>query len=247
MEINTQIVNSIKTNLRNNTNNGSKEFWTKYLKNEIEFIGVGIPKIRDIVNKVINSHNTLSGNDYFYIAYDLMKSKISEDKLSSIILLQECANKINHVNLISFIDRIFTEKLIFEWNTCDWLCVRLLTPVIDSQNKDNILLILNWHKKEYLWHARASLVPFAQCVNLSKYLSILRKPMEKLIMREERFSKTAVGWILREISKFDKNYTISFIENNLLYVNNEVVNNALKYLTKEIKNKIKSRMKGNDA
>ena len=34
----------------------------------------------------------------------------------------------------------------------------------------------------------------------------------KLIRREERFAKTAVGWILRELSKTDKKAVVAFIE-----------------------------------
>jgi 3-methyladenine DNA glycosylase AlkD len=56
--------------------------------------------------------------------------------------------------------------------------------------------------------------------------------MHNLIRLPQRFAKTSVGWLLRQISKFDKNYVLEFLENNRSYLTKEVINNALKYSDK---------------
>jgi 3-methyladenine DNA glycosylase AlkD len=50
-----------------------------------------------------------------------------------------------------------------------------------------------------------------------------------LIKREERFCKTAVGWVLREISKSDKNYVEKFLEVHRQFITPEVIKNSTKY------------------
>lgn len=156
---------------------------------------MGIPRIRNIIHQVMKEYGNQSSEDYLNISYHLMLSEIAEDKLAAIILLQEHSKVIDTTATIRFIDIIFSENLIFDWNTCDWLCVRLLTPIIDSGNINEIKNISSWHEKEYIWHARASLVPFAQAKNLKQYLDFLHKPMSVMIKRSERFSKTSVGWV----------------------------------------------------
>ena len=59
--------------------------------------------------------------------------------------------------------------------------------------------------------------------------------MENVIRRPQRFAKTSVGWLLRQISKFDLEYVEEFLGNNKSYLTKEVVNNALKYVNKSIK------------
>lgn len=49
-----------------------------------------------------------------------------------------------------------------------------------------------------------SVVAFANLAKKNKYTPLLIESSQKLIKREERFAKTAVGWILREISKTDE-------------------------------------------
>jgi 3-methyladenine DNA glycosylase AlkD len=140
--------------------------------------------------------------------------------------------------MLDNIEKIFEQKDIYDWNTCDWLSVRLLTPVIDSGTRHDMVRIRGWHEREYLWHARAALVPFAQSNSLSKYYRTLSRPMHKLLMREERFAKTPVGWVLREISKFDMHYVQAFLQTNKLHLTREVCLNALKYIEQPRKKEI---------
>jgi len=44
-----------------------------------------------------------------------------------------------------------------------------------------------------------------------------------------------VGWVLREISKFDFDYVLNFLETNIKLLSNDVINNALKYSDKNMK------------
>lgn len=51
-----------------------------------------------------------------------------------------------------------------------------------------------------------------------------------LIKRHERFSKTAVGWVLREYSKYDIEFVTGFLESHKNWTTGEVIRNATKYI-----------------
>lgn len=61
----------------------------------------------------------------------------------------------------------------------------------------------------------------------------MRASCQTLIRREERFAKTAVGWILREISKHDLSFVNGVIEEELAHFTVESLRNASKYLPQD--------------
>ena len=54
-----------------------------------------------------------------------------------------------------------------------------------------------------------------------------------LLQRPERFAKTAVGWILRELSQHDAPFVRRVIETNIQHFSAESLKNATKYLAKD--------------
>jgi 3-methyladenine DNA glycosylase AlkD len=213
------------------------DWWNNYLKNAIPFIGVGIPDIRKILIKWQKAVEYEF--DYSALADDLIRQEIAEYKLAGILIYQLFVlGKVENNLILDHIEKIFDQKYVYDWNTCDWLCVRVLTPMIDSGTRHDMVRIRGWSDREYFWHARAALVSFAQSNSLSKYYRTLTKPMHSLIIREERFAKTSVGWVMREISKFDMDYVQTLLQTNKTHLTKEVSLNALKYVEKSRKKEI---------
>jgi len=178
------------------------------------------------------------------LATEFIKGKYTEDKLTGILIIQLfLLIESNYKIIVPRLGEIFDDKLIFDWNTIDWLCVRLLTPIIDNDDNECIEIISSWKDAEYFWKARASAVAFTQIKDILKYLDILIGINNVLIRREERFSKTAVGWTLREISKNDNDYVVNFVEENIKYFTKETINNSMKYFDKEIRKKYLIQLK----
>ncbi|RLD58083.1 MAG: hypothetical protein DRJ05_08635 [Bacteroidetes bacterium] len=218
------------------------DWWNNYLKNTVKFIGVGIPEIR----KVLLKQKSGFENDpqLLEIADELISLKIAEHKLAGVLIYQLfLLDKIENGIILEHIESLFNNGYIYDWNTCDWLCVRVLTPVIDKGENDDISRILNWNTNENYWHARASLVPFAQCKTLKNHYKNLAIALKNLISREERFAKTVVGWVLREISKFDNDFVSGFLEANMKTLSKEVITNSLKYSDKNTKRDFVARWK----
>lgn len=183
-----------------------------YFKHSIKSLGVGIPQIRSIVQNVYkqNKVDELSLSVQKEFLDELMENDYTENKLAAIIYAQLYLKDVDVKLQLSMISNWFDSKWIYDWNVCDWLCVRLLSPLIDNYPKQTITELKKWNKDAYLWKARASLVPFAQCKTLNTHFEIVNAFCKTLINRDERFCKTAVGWVLREISKTEKSMLLNF-------------------------------------
>jgi 3-methyladenine DNA glycosylase AlkD len=224
----------------------TKQWCEKYMKNVIPFRGVGIPKNRELLEKW-RTHNGIdkwSFESQLELALAFFKEPIAEDKLAGILFIQNYLyNKLPWEMLLSKYAEIYEQELIFDWNICDWFCVRVLGATIKENGEQCAQVIANWKDADYLWQARSSVVPFVNLASESNYYPYIQDACAVLIGREERFSKTAVGWVLRDISKHDEQFVIAFVDNHLMLFSKESLGNALKYFRKDIKNEYLQALK----
>lgn len=206
----------------------------KYVKHNIKSKGVGIPEIRELIiqeNK-LRGLTEKSKAEQIELLNDLMSQEYTEDKLSAILYLQLFWKGKNEIQTLDTISKWFDKNLIYDWNVCDWLCVRILTPMLDNSNEPILPELIKWNTDKNLWKARASLVPFAQCKTIDQYEDIIKEFSAVLIKREERFCKTSVGWVLREYSKINRDFVIAFLSDFENWTTKEVIKNARKYIDK---------------
>ncbi len=213
--------------------NAEKAKWLEnYVKHDIKSFGVGIPEIRKIV-QIFEKENQLSSQPISLqtkFLDDLMGNQFTEPKLAAIIFIQLYWKTNKPTETLQLTSKWLENDWITDWNVCDWLCVRLLSPLVDKEPQQTILEFEKWNTSTNLWRARASLVPFAQCKTIEEHISIILTFSECLIKRDERFCKTAVGWVLRQYSKINETLVIEFLERNKNWTTKEVVKNATKYL-----------------
>jgi 3-methyladenine DNA glycosylase AlkD len=203
-----------------------------YVKHDIQSFGVGIPVIREIVKQVEkDEHLSRSSVDIQHAFLNaLMRHDYTEPKLAAILFIQLYWKTNSAEDMLNISSTWFDNKWISDWNVCDWLCVRLLTPVLDSEPELAVSIFEAWNKSPNLWKARASLVPFAQSKHIDRHSTTIWHFSSELIKREERFCKTSVGWVLREYSKISPTYVNDFLDQHIEWTTKEVINNATKYI-----------------
>ena len=225
------LVHNLQLRLNKVANKKTRDWWEQYIKHDTIFRGVGIPKIREEIKQwhTRNQIDTLPLNDQLDLALSFFAEKYAEDKLAGVLFLQYYLyNKFDWKLLISKFEEIFNNEYIYDWNVCDWFCVRVLGPMIKENGMPCAKAISKWNNSKNLWQARASVVAFANYTKHSEYKLLILGSSSKLIRREERFAKTAVGWILRELSKTDKKIVMSFIEKHRKYFSKESLKNGIK-------------------
>ena len=218
-----------------------KSWWETYVKGSAPFRGVKMAAIRKCLHKWHTEYidGVLDLEQQLELSFALIKEKYTEDKLAGTIFIHEILipkEVIKPKRDIRRLAGLFSEGHIYDWNICDWFCMKVLGELIERNGKEWAKLISKWSSAENLWQARESIVAFVRGAENRDYYNIIEKSCSNLIKREERFSKTSVGWILREISKHDSKLVKQFIERNMSHFSIESLRNALKYSAKDERN-----------
>ena len=211
------------------------EWWNRYMKGSIPFLGAGLPEIRKYLLELNRREglDALPLNRQVGLVKQLIRGTYAEEKLAAVLYIQLFwLGKQKNSMILGLLTDCFDGHHIYDWNTTDWLCVKVLTPMVDSGEEEVIWTLKQWNRDPYLWKARASLVPFAQASGITRHRKVIAQFSDLLIRREERFAKTAVGWVLREYSKEDPGFVLDFLSRHVTYTTAEVKRNALKYYRK---------------
>lgn len=222
----------LKTRIDQHSDEQRKKWFENYIKHNTKYRGVTIPQVSKELKSWYKDENIdkLPLDLQLDIAISFFEEEYAEDKLAGILFLQQYLyKKIDYDKLLLRFEGIFKNGHIYDWSVCDWLCTRVLRGMIKSNGKKCAEAISKWHTEENVWQARCSVVAFTNLTKDATYYQLIRKSIAKLIIREERFAKTAVGWILREISKVDRQLVVSFIEEYGKHFSRESLENAIKY------------------
>lgn len=223
-----------------------KLWFENYIKHDTKYRGVEIPTIRTELKAWYKEENIdeLPLDFQLDLALSFFEVEYAEDKLVGILFLQlYLYDKFDYNHLLSRFESIFENGYIYDWSVCDWFCTRVLRQMIKKNGIECAEAISKWHTANNVWQARCSVVSFTTLTKENRYTSLILNSNAVLIKREERFAKTAAGWILREISKVDKQIVVEFIAKNRPYFSRESHENAIKYFEKEEKNKMRELLK----
>lgn len=236
----------LKSGIAQYADDKRKQWFENYIKHNTKYRGVGIPIVRSELNAWYIDENIdkLPLDDQLNLALSFFEEEYAEDKLAGILLLQlYLYDKFDYKILLARFTSIFEKGYIYDWSICDWLCTRVLRQLIKTNGRECAETISKWNTATNVWQARCSVVAFTILTKENKYTPLILKSSRNLIKREERFAKTAVGWIMRELSKVDKQIVVNFIAENRQYFSRESHENAIKYFDKDEKKNLRELLK----
>ncbi len=240
--------NTLQALLTSKAHEKTRDWWQAYVKDSAPFLGV---KMADIRSTVHDWHTReiagrFENEEQVGLALGLISRQFAEEKLAGILLLQEILLPAGALSCERHLDRfagLFSPQGIYDWNICDWFCMKVLGHLIETEGLDCARRIATWRRAEDLWQTRASLVAFIRVADRPAYYPLIERGCRALIQREERFAKTAVGWILRDISKHDVDFVRRVIEEQLEFFSTESLRNATRHLSKKQQKAYRQRLK----
>lgn len=248
MKMNEAYIAQLQNLLRENADPKTKEWWEGYVKQSAPFLGVKMAAIRSSVHGWHKEFvaDQLDAEQQIELALALFYERYTEEKLAGTLCMQEIllpTGVIRCERVVNRFSELFSEGGIYDWNVCDWFCIKVLGPLMQGEGEPCANRVSEWRTAENLWQARASLVAFVNLAAESAYFPLIEESCRTLIRREERFAKTAVGWILREVSKHDGVFVRRVIVENLEHFSTESLRNATKYFSKDKQKAYISRLK----
>src|SRR5687768_5823690 len=119
----------------------TREWWTKYLRGAASFRGVKMEDIRTAVHAWFEEEQLgeyLSVGQQKDLALMLLEEEHTEDKLAGVLFLQEILlpeGALDWRSELPRFARLFDAGYISHWSICDWLCVKVLGPLVGQQGE----------------------------------------------------------------------------------------------------------------
>ena len=219
--------------IQSKSNADTKNWFENYLKGSIKYRGVKTPEVRKELKLFVKEHELLDCSTKKQLSFcmELFASKFAEDKFAAIIFLQDyMVGMVPPHDILDFSEKLFKKKLLFDWSTTDWFCVRVLDKLVVSSNLQVAKRIAGWRKSDYLWQRRASVVPFRGSTKDEKRVRLALGTAKFLVKEEERFIQTGIGWVLSDLSKVNPGVVNEFFLKYMESINLEIFMRHTKYL-----------------
>lgn len=195
-----------------------------YMKGIAPFIGIDAPTRRKILKKIFLELPEPTSDQLGKTALALMKLPQREYHYAAYDLIEYFVEFADE----TFLDK-YAEKLITStpwWDTVDGLGTAMLSPLtILYPNKK---LIEKWNRSENIWLIRSSIQHQRgrrKQTNVPYVLELCQRHADS----KEFFIVKAIGWALRDISRFNKPAVHEFLNNNP-NLGNVAVREARRYL-----------------
>jgi 3-methyladenine DNA glycosylase AlkD len=194
-----------------------KEWWESYLKGVIEFHGVPMGGIRSVVHGRV-SVDSLDRSALIDLASALLRREVADEKLAGILVLAELVvPPLQPGEDLDRIARMFDEGHIWDWNTCDWLCVKVLGPAGGEGGRQAVDALTSWRDAPSMWRRRASMVGLVPLVSdgdaaIDGLTALTLETCAAHVGDPERFIQTGIGWTLRELSDAAPKEVFGFLQ-----------------------------------
>ncbi len=180
-----------------------------YMKDRFPFLGIQKPERRKLSKDFLKEKKKEDGIDWDFVFACYDKDE-REYQYLAVAYLNEVKDKLTYAD-IKNLERVITTKSW--WDTVD--SVDKQAGVILQKDKRMRKTVIRWAKSKNIWLKRTA-------INLQRHfkedmdIQLLTEVIEMNMDTGEFFVDKAIGWVLREYSKTNKEWVSNFIETHPL-------------------------------
>jgi 3-methyladenine DNA glycosylase AlkD len=215
------IVDDLARRLDERADERTRSWWERYLKGAIEFRGVPMQGVREVVHAVWSDRglDDRPREEQFEIVLVLFAQRYAEDKLAAILVLGERLIDDLTAADVPLLAEPFARGHIADWSTCDWYCMKVLARLLERAADAGAAAdaIAAWKSAPGLWQRRAAAISFVTLARhgnarLPNLTTLILDVCSANVRDQARFSQTSVGWVLRELSRADPDAVTAFVD-----------------------------------
>jgi 3-methyladenine DNA glycosylase AlkD len=221
----------------------------RYLKSDLEFIGVTVPDLRRAVRAAVKGHCAANGQPGTRLdrevalawALALWREPVHERRAAAVEILQLA------VTALTADDMATLERLIREsrtWAYVDALAGNIAGTVAlrDSSSWDHIDA---WATDGDFWVRRSALLALLPGIRAGRPdLQRFVRYSGPMLAEKEFFIRKAIGWVLREISRREPQWVATWTEAQLPGLSGVTFREAVRRLPPEDKARLELRRSG---
>jgi 3-methyladenine DNA glycosylase AlkD len=221
----------------------SRTFWQGYMKGALPFRGVPMASIRAAVHAWWRDEGLagLAEAAQKQLAFALFEGPFGEDKLAGTLVLHERLLAALTAEDLGTIGDLFARGRVADWNSCDWLCVKVLGALVARELPSRAMsdVVAAWRDAGTVWQRRAANVAFVNLArrgedNFPGFTSLMLETCAVTVRSDARFAQTGVGWLLRELAEWDRAAVLGFIREHVALMSREGVRYAVERMPKNV-------------
>lgn len=213
------------TDLEENSNELLAESMSKYMQDKFRFLGVRGATRTEIYKKYFLDARKTKTIDWDFV--ESCWNKEEREFQYIVVYYLKAMQKFLKREDISRLKYLIVTKSW--WDTVDLLAKVVGSLVIRIEGYDQIML--EWSKDSNIWLKRVAIL-----YQLSLKEKVDKQVLERILVNNlgdsEFFINKAIGWALRDYSKFNPEWVREFIEKNKNGMANLSIREASKYLDK---------------
>lgn len=178
-----------------------------YMKNHFDFLGIQSQERRLLSRSFIAGTNSFDMSQLWRISELLWYAPEREYQYIAMDMWSK------HLSKLSSADINKVEKLIVAkswWDTVDWLAARMVGQILSSDKDLKKHRIDAWLKSDNIWLNRSCLL-FQLFYRDGCDFVLLKHCITTLMSKNEFFIQKAIGWCLRQHSKYNPSEVLDFI------------------------------------
>ncbi|HTR93624.1 MAG TPA: DNA alkylation repair protein [Trebonia sp.] len=218
----------------------------RYLKSDLEFIGVAVPDVRRVVKAAVKEHLAASGKRGVRLdretavawALALWHEPVHERRAAAIEILQLAVTKLAAADLAT------VERLIRDART--WAYVDALSGnvagAVALRDASSWERVDAWAADEDFWVRRSALLALLPGIRAGEPdLPRFVRYSTPMLAEREFFIRKAIGWVLREISRQDPDWVAAWTEDRVAEISGVTFREAVRHLPPEAKARLELR------
>jgi 3-methyladenine DNA glycosylase AlkD len=218
----------------------------RYLKSDLEFIGVGVPDIRRVVKAAVREHLAARGERGVRLDRDaavawalvLWHEPVHERRAAAIEILQLAVTNLTAADLATL------ERLIRDartWAYVDGLAGNIAGAVA-LRDASSWKRVDDWAADENFWVRRSALLSLLPGIRAGRpELARFVRYADPMLAEREFFIRKAIGWVLREISRRDPGWVAGWTADHVAELSGVTFREAVRHLPPEAKARLESR------
>jgi 3-methyladenine DNA glycosylase AlkD len=200
----------------------------RYLKSDLEFLGVAVPDIRRAVKAAVRGYPRLDGPGMVAWAVALWRKPVHERRAAAVEILTLAAPRLTASDLIT-VERLLRESCT--WAYVDGLAGNVAGEIALRDPVGAWPRIDAWAVDADFWVRRSSLLALLRGVRTgTPDLARFTRYAEPMLTEREFFIRKAVGWVLREISRRDPAWATGWTEEHLAEMSGVTFGEAVRHL-----------------
>jgi len=225
----TEIADEIEAELRSVGTAARAENQKRYLKSDLEFLGLTVGEIRRVSSSFARDHPDLAHVDLVAQVEELWRKPVFDRRLASVFLLGR------YQGLLDPDDLALLERLIRDsrtWALVDGLAANVTGDLL-LRFPDAAGALDRWAVDEDFWLRRSALLALMEQLKAGADMERFGRYADAMLQEREFFVRKAIGWVLRDVSKRRPDEVWEWIAPRAARASGVTIREAAKYLGSE--------------